>query len=237
MKQFYNYFFLSVLALNMVACTEEVQTPPYMGYDYFPDSVGHYVIYRVDSIWTDDAFNRKDTYEFNLKERIESKFLDNENRWSQRIERYKDLNTTPFAFNYISDVWFATRTASRAEKVEENIRYVKLIFPVKADKQWNGNAYNTLEDFGVDYKFLNVHQPFTVPVTNFTFDSTVTVLQIERILPVATSYYSIEVYAKNVGLVYKHFFEIDRQPDSLAPDLTEDYGAEYKYYYLEHGYE
>lgn len=237
MKQLYNYFFLSVLALNMVSCTEEVQTPPYMGYEYFPDSVGHFVTYRVDSIWTDDAFNRKDTFIFKLKEYTESKFLDNENRWSQRLERFKTDTNLDFVFSDISDVWFATRTAARAEKVEENSRYVKLIFPLAEDEQWNGNAFNTLEDFDIDYKMYNVHQPFTVPVTNITFDSTVTVLQIDRVLPVATSYYSIEVYAKNVGLVYKHFFEIDKQYDNQSPPNLLLYGAEYKYYYLEDGYE
>ena len=208
-----------------------------MGYEYFPDSVGHYVIYHVDSIWTDDAFNRKDTYEFGLKEWIESKFLDNEERPSQRIERYKDFNQQPYDFNSISDVWFATRTAARAEKIEENTRYVKLIFPLSEDEQWNGNAFNTLEDFGIDYKMYNVHQPFTDTLTSITFDSTVTVLQIDRDVVAGLKVYSLEVYAKNIGMVYKSFYSVDIQPDPDEEDLVREYGPEYKYHYLEHGYE
>lgn len=237
MKQLYTYFFLSVLALNMLSCTEEVQTPPYMGYEYFPDSVGHYIIYRVDSIWTDDAFNRKDTYEFGLKEYVESRFLDNEDRPSQRIERYKDFNSEPYNFGSISDVWFATRTATRAEKIEENTRYVKLIFPLQNNEEWNGNAFNTLEDFNIDYKMYNVHQPFTDTLTGMTFDSTVTVLQIDRDVVYGDRIYSLEVYAKNIGLVYKNYSNINVQPDTAAQDLTEDYGAAFKFHYLEHGYE
>jgi hypothetical protein len=236
MKQLYNYFFLSVLALNMVSCTEEVQTPPYMGYEYFPDSVGHYITYRVDSIWTDDAFNRKDTYEFGLKEWVESKFLDNEDRPSQRIERYKDFNPEPYDFNVISDVWFATRTAARAEKIEENTRYVKLIFPLAENEQWNGNAFNTIEDFDIDYKMYNVHQPFTDTLTGITFDSTVTVLQIDRqpIFDYRTNV--VEVYAKHIGLVYKYYYNVNWQKEGNPPvDVL--YGAQYKYHYLEHGYE
>ena len=236
MKQLYNYFFLSVLALNMVSCTEEVQTPPYMGYEYFPDTVGHYVTYRVDSIWTDDAFNRKDTFIFKMKEYTESKFLDNENRWSQRLERFKTDTNLDFVFNDISDVWFATRTAERAEKIEENVRYVKLIFPLAEDEQWNGNAFNTLEDFGIDYKMYNVHQPFTDTLTGITFDSTVTVLQIDRQPIFDYRIKVVEVYAKHIGLVYKYYYNVNWQKDGNPPvDVL--YGAQYKYHYLEHGYE
>lgn len=230
-------FFSFIIAIGMVSCKEDVQTLPFMGYDYFPDSVGHYVIYRVDSIWTDDAFNRKDTFLFKLKERIESKFIDDEGRPSQRLERFKrDLDSMPFLFSNISDVWFATRTATRAEKVEENVRYVKLIFPVNNDETWNGNAFNTEEDFGIDYKFMNVNEPFTDTLTGIAFDSTVTVLQIERILPVSLSLYSLEVYANNIGLVYKHFYSLDKQKecDTCVVDV---YGPEYKYHYMESGYE
>jgi len=236
MKHLYKSFFLFILAVNLFSCKEEVQTLPYMGYDYFPDSTGHYVIYLVDSIWTDDAFNRKDTFLFKLKERIESKFIDNEGRWSQRLERFKTDTNLDFVFSDISDVWFATRTATRAEKVEENVRYVKLIFPVQNDEQWNGNAFNTEEDYGIDYKLMNVHEPFTVPVTNIHFDSTVTVLQIDRKAILGLNLYAKEVYALNVGLVYKEFFSVDKQYDSVAND-TLHYGPEYKYYYMESGYE
>lgn len=236
MKLSAKIFFLFILAINIVSCTEEVQTLPYMGYDYFPDTTGHYVIYRVDSIWTDDAFNRKDTFIFKLKERIESKFLDNENRMSQRLERFKTDTNLDFVFNDISDVWYATLTAARAEKIEENVRYVKLIFPVENDKTWNGNAFNTEEDFGTEYKFLKVHEPFTDTLTGFHFDSTVTVLQIDWQPLFDYRIHVVEVYAKNIGLVYKYYYKVSRQNVGSPPE-DEYYGAEYKYHYLEDGYE
>lgn len=236
MKLFNQVFLFVFFAVAIVSCKVEVQPEPFFGYDYFPDSVGHYIIYKVDSIWTDDAFNRKDTYEFGLKEYVESMFTDNEGRPSQRIERYKDFSVEPYSFSNISDVWFATRTEARAEKIEENVRYVKLIFPLQNDKQWDGNAFNTEEDYGQEYKMMNVHEPFTVPVTNITFDSTVTVLQIDWQPAFDYSIYKLEVYALNVGLVYKEYYNVSKQQDNQTGGFL-FYGAQYKYYYMEHGYE
>lgn len=236
LKQFFSVGSVLVgILMFFSSCKEEVQTPPYMGYDYFPDTAGHYVVYRVDSIWLDDVFNRRDTYEFKRKEWIESKFLDNADRISQRIERYKrPLDNQPFTINNITDVWYATLLPQRAEKIEENIKYVKLIFPLKEDVQWDGNAFNIIDDFGINYRMYNVHKPFSVPVTNFSFDSTVTVLQIDWKPLFDYRTYSLEVYAKNIGLVYKHYYHINRQPNGADTLL---YGSEYKYYYMEHGYE
>ena len=70
-----------------------------------------------------------------------------------------------------------------------------------------------------------------------TFDSTVTVLQINRDVVFGEDTYSLEVYAKHIGLVYKQCSFINVQPDTNQSDLTEDYGPAYKYHYLEHGYE
>ncbi len=238
MKLFSKVFLFFILIVNIVSCKEEVQTPPFMGYEYFPDSVGHYVIYRVDSIWTDDVFNRKDTFLFKLKERIESKFLDTTGRPTQRIERFKhDLDSSPFVFSDISDVWFANLTSLRAEKVEENIKYVKLIFPIQNEDTWNGNAFNTEEDFGIDYMFMKVHEPFTDTVTGISFDSTVTVLQINRQVVAGENIYSLEVYAKDIGLIYKNYYFINSQPDSNEIDFKREFGPAYKYHYMQSGYE
>ena len=97
-----------------------------MGYEYFPNDSGIWVQYVVDSIDYDDEFGN-DTFQFQLLEKIESKSIDNEGRDAQRIERLKRPNDS--SIWRIKDVWYANLTESKAEKIEENLRYVKLNFP------------------------------------------------------------------------------------------------------------
>src|SRR5256885_175381 len=64
------------------------------GYSYFPDDIGHYCIYQVDSTVYDDFHNDTFYYSYQIKEVIESYFIDNQNRNAMRVERYKRANDT-----------------------------------------------------------------------------------------------------------------------------------------------
>lgn len=63
--------------------------------------------------------------------------------------------------------WASNKTVTAAEKVEENVRFVKLAFPVKDEQVWNGNAQNTLDGWNYSYQFFD--RPRTVG--GITFDS------------------------------------------------------------------
>ena len=107
----------------------------------------------------------------------------------------------------LRNVWAENRTATAAEKVEENVRFVKLVFPIKKSKSWNGNAQNT--NIEMDYKYSFVDQFKTI--AGLTFDSTLEVEQQNR-LDLIYDNYSVEQYAKNVGLVYKKVILVESQP-------------------------
>ena len=47
----------------------------------------------------------------------------------------------------LGDVWTQKRTTNTAERVEENVRFIKMEFPVKDGGTWQGNAYNMLGDW------------------------------------------------------------------------------------------
>ncbi len=197
LKYRFLYLFILTVTLFYSSCKEEILDPPFLGYEYFPNEAGIWVEYQVDSIRYDDQFGH-DTFNFELRETIESKFVDNEGRDAQRIERYKRGDST--ANWQIKDVWYANLTSTTAEKVEENVRFVKLNFPLKLDRPWDGNIYNTLDE--QEYEIIELNEPYSINGMNF--DSTVTVLHIEFITLVSEDY-SIEVYAKGVGLIHKKF--------------------------------
>lgn len=194
--------------LFMVSCKKDKPVPPTnFGYNYFPDNVGHYVIYNVDSIVVNQLMPQPiDTFKYQVKEVIDSIFTDGSGRPTQRILRYKRADSTqPWV---IQKVWSGNLTTTTAERFEDNIRYVRLIFPVSVNATWNGNAFNTLGE--MDYQYTAIDVPSSV--NNVNFDSTLTVLQDSNINLIQHQFY-LEKYARNVGVIYKDL--IDLEADSV----------------------
>ncbi len=168
------------------------------GYWYFPTDTGHWVIYNVDSISISSA-HPADTYHYRLKEYIPSTYIDNSGNLTERIERYI-WNDSSVTWN-ISNVWTSNVHTQDAEKVEDNVRYVKLSFPVKVNATWNGNAFNSIYPEW-DYTYSNIDQPFSIG--SLHFDSTLTVIQVQD-SNLVYKHVGIEKYAKGVGMIYKEF--------------------------------
>ena len=199
---------------------------PDVGYNYFPDRVGKYVIYEVDSISKDDQINVNDTFKMQLKEVIQSIYTDNQGRPTMRIERYKKFYNPSVSYDsmpwILKDVWSATRTNTTVETNEENITYTRMIFPVRKNgTKWDGNAPNIFEAW--EYEYTSVDNPEII--NNLSFDSVATIQEIDKINFVETKY-SQAKYAKNVGLVYRKVILLGKQPIDLfdSPPYSDTLG-------------
>lgn len=217
MKQIAFILFISiVLACGISSCKKDGVTEPDLGYNYFPNQVGKYVTYDVDSFYYRNS-TTIDTFKFQLKEKIQSIYSDNQNRPTIRLERYVKYYNPAIPYSampwILRNVWAENRTATTAEKVEENTRFIKLNFPVKKSKTWNGNVQNTNGAMDYTYSFVDASRT----IVGNTFDSTLQVEQ-QNYLDLITQKYYIEQYAKNVGLVYKKVIDIQSQPDPLWTD-------------------
>lgn len=247
-SRFKIFFFIIIISFVYSSCKRDGSIGPNMGYNYFPDKVGHYVIYNADSIYYDNE--QADTFKFLVKEKIESIFYDNQNRPTLRIERYVKNYSSTIPYSAMSwalkDVWFANRTATRAEKVEENVRFIKLAFPVKKSQTWNGNAQNVIGPWNYSYSFFDL--PRTIG--GVVYDSVLEVKQKDELTLINKRFY-IERYARNVGLVYKQIIDVESQPNGIHPDSTAqlanfyntpilnrvDSGPIYTIYIIEYGVE
>jgi hypothetical protein len=217
MKNFFNYsaFLISALMVIFISSCrkDEVVTgniPVYL--KYFPLYTGFWAEYTVDSIVhlnTDDAFQVDtaiDSYHFQIREEVDTSFLDGEGDKAFVIIRLRrDDDSLPWA---LSSVWTAKVTNASAQKVEENIRYVKLSFPFDDRHTWNGNAFNTYPEELYSYASLYESKTYN---SNY-FDSTVTVIQNDFVSNI-NRIYKIETYGNNSGLLYK-------QTDSVRTLLT-----------------
>jgi len=215
----YLIFLVVITGSFIVSCKHENTDPIDVGYSYFPSNPGHWILYNVDSTYYDDFTHTMTQSHCLIKELIESTYLDGQGRPTQRLERYRQYDTLPF---YLKDVWASTLTSSTAEKVEENVTFVKLIFPVVEGHTWNGNALNTLGE--QDYEFDNVNEPYTVD--GVTFDSTITVIQNIDINMIFEKI-QFEVYAKNIGLIYRRYRDVEKYPNPTTDSIIS--GVDYTY--------
>ncbi|MFI5164109.1 MAG: hypothetical protein ACHQHP_02560 [Bacteroidia bacterium] len=201
-KIFLFFFFCGTV---FYSCKKDKQvTSTDLGYNYYPNDVGHYVTYQVDSIWRDDKSNVHDTIRYMLKELIAATFWDNSNRPTLRIERYYKFyhfNTHSYDTAWSAPrVWTANRTQTTLERKEENITYVKLVFPPALNAQWNGNEYNTLGEN--DYKVMSVDKPDAVGAMHFDSVAVITIAQLNDVNYIEYMY-QYEKYARNIGLIHK----------------------------------
>jgi len=208
------YFCILTLILFVVfsGCNKDEDNNIHViDYGYFPADTGHWVTYYIEEINIDADVDVYDTSRYYIKEVIESEFIDNENRPALRIERYTRENDT-MSWE-IKDIWYANLLTASAQKVEENIRYVKLTFPVVLYNAWDGNAYNTYS--AQEYQITNLDSAETI--NDIYLDSVLTVLQRDD-ESLIEKYYAVEKYAKNIGLVYKNEINIEYAiPDPGIP--------------------
>ena len=200
-------FSLLILTLFiLVSCEDKIQENPVISeentlYRYFPLEQGNYIVYSVDSIihrYEDDLSDSPDslidTFHYEVKEVVDSDFIDGEGETAWRISRYYRESDSE-AWNFTT-LWTAKLTSQSAQRVEENIRYVKLSFPIRLNKTWNGNYYNFLPQ--EDYSIEEANTPASIG--NFNFDSTLNVLELDD-LNLIHRIYKESKYAYGIGLI------------------------------------
>lgn len=211
-KRLFPVIFLLIVIIS--SCQDSPVEPVPFDTSYFPLSTGKFIIYEVDSIVMSDFFNTTDTVHYQLMETVDSSYIDATGRNAFRIIRSR-LDSMNGVWR-ITDVWSANVTETTAEKVEENLRFIKLSFPVLLNKTWAGNSYINTDSPLVyldnwEYKYTDVNETFDTYAG--TFDSVITVLQHEDINAIQTVLYQ-EKYAKHVGMIYKEEQNFETQPGS-----------------------
>jgi len=204
-----------------LGCKEEIEDINInYGYDYFPTSLGNSLIYQVDSTIYDDFQDTVFTISYEVKEEIVETAPDLEGNPTYTIAHYERTDdNTPWE-SVVPRIWYTTVSESSAERVEENLRFVKMIFPVREGTVWNGNEHIDTNDerwrvfADWEYEYLAVDEPYEVGSLNF--DTTVTVLQ-QDFSTLKDKIFGQEVYAKGIGLVYREFMDLELLASSLPP--------------------
>lgn len=221
-------FLLLAFALNIAlfSCKkpDDRPAPPEAEQEYFPLEVGKWVIYDVDSTIWDDTFCVERFYHYQVRHLVADTFTDEQNRPSYRIERSIRRRAT--------DKWeqetvmYATNTGKSLEVVDDQLRFIKMTFPIENAKTWEGNSYILTKDpnhaFYADwiYEYRLVGEPFN---TGFKiFDKTLVVEQIDEQLSdpelfpeeFSSRTSSREAYASGVGMIYREYIRWTYNPET-----------------------
>jgi hypothetical protein len=157
-----------------------------------------------------------------MKDVVESELKQSSQHGTEyRMERYIRPNTNK---NWeIEKAWMANKTNFRAVEQLENLREVKLTFPVKTGISWDANAENTLEkeEYSVENSAIDTS------INGITYNQVYRVdhFYITDPLQINTEI-SYEHYAPNVGLVNKYEKFVKRFTTGIPGDPVIDSGYE-----------
>jgi hypothetical protein len=240
------FLFLTVLVLLLSACKREVETIQFnFGYNYYPLKVGKWITYSLDST-TYDIVSSSEPFTYavqtqqgisyvaaktktlQVKESVVDTVYDNLGRKGYKIHRYERKDNTDDWL--LKDVWAAYSDNTFAERIEDNLRLVKMNFPVDSAKTWkstiyidenasftiNGEPIRIYSLWG-DAKYVSVDKPYSLSGMNF--DSTL-VISYANDQNALTLRRVEERYARNVGMIEKTMWILDTQCNACNNDLN-----------------
>ncbi|MEM9991204.1 MAG: hypothetical protein AAF738_05530 [Bacteroidota bacterium] len=229
---------MSIFALFclLTACEDDIvvtRDTVDFGYDYLPLQIGKYTIYEVDSIIYDPlqggtAIDTSRTY---VREEVTDSFVDAVGNTVYTIERSERIEGGNFW--QLTDVWGAYNTDVKAVRKEENLEFIKMIFPVRDRRDWDAIPFDETIPVEVAGETLEMFKNWESEMEEVGIPDTVGTQAFEEVAIVqladsenAIEYrYGLEKYARGVGLVYRELRILDTQ-NTGADTLTWSQKAE-----------
>lgn len=195
-------------------------------YGYFPLRVGHYNVYRIDSTIYDFAGGATAISVASLfaKEVVADTFRDLTGVLTYTIERYERLQPDhPWV---LRSVGTAQRTADQAIRTENNLRFLKLVFPMTRRSEWDGNLWidpdreiaiadERMRPFA-NWRYEVDSIDVRAKAGSFTFDSTLLLTEVNEQSVVEWRKSRVR-YAKNIGVVWREQYILDSQYCNKVP--------------------
>jgi hypothetical protein len=211
----YLLLFVVFAALVIVAACKK-DKPSYQAnyqYDYYPIDSGHYVIYHVDSVlynFNDPVYTR-DTFSYDWKVQIGDTFYDNQNQLCYKLDCYRRADSTQ-AWSFDRE-WYTKRTTTNLQVVEDDIRFIKLIFPPQLNATWNGNLYvPTTPPYDAflnwNYNYANVDTAFVL--NGVTYNHALVVSEVNNENYLAKTLRR-EAYVEGIGMIYQEWENLGKQ--------------------------
>jgi hypothetical protein len=208
-----------------IACGKtETETLPERGRDYYPLQIGKSITYTLDTVIYDPItkdVSKIDTFSWQMREVIVDTFRDKTGSLNYKIERYERRKGDTGSLK-IAKVVSAAAYAEGAMRFENNLSFVKFPWHFAERTSWDGNVYNDpsatliiqgelLQLFSKKwtYEVLSFDKAERIGNRDYPNVLTVRAQSDPRIL--TERRYTLEKYAKGVGLVYRELYILDTQ--------------------------
>lgn len=223
--------FTGVLLLVLTACKDRQILDPDLfdatQLDYYPLQLGHYVVYRVDSVVYDPApgggtlQHQSTTY---VKEVVTDSLPVVQGAQPYIIEHFeRKSQADPWVLHFVCT---ATRSTGQAVRTEQNFRFLKMVFPMDKRSAWDGNLWideNREIEIAGERMRPFIHWGYEVDsidvpslIGGFSFDSTLVITEADD-NNVIERRFSRAWYAKHVGLVQREQWILDSQYCNQLP--------------------
>jgi hypothetical protein len=230
MKRSINFFFLIVSCLTLLvlvnSCKLQTIDPENvdLGYDYYPLEVGRYIIYDQHDLIYNSLVTIDTTY--HVKEVIHDSYMEGNEKKFIVYHYAKKTTDTDWPIQPDS-VWTVVNTSNQLIRGESNIDYIKLVFPVKEGKTWNGNAKNTMGEITSSdkfYKMSDLNKAYTAP-NGVVYETTMKVTIANQEDAIVSKDIRYDIYAKGVGFVKMDYTTYYYKQDTSYPPQTIDFGS------------
>jgi hypothetical protein len=214
--------------------TEQFEAEPVT--DYLNPQVGKYITYRVDSLVYTDFGRNFEYHKYQQKHVIDAQITDLLGRVSFRVFRY--IRDTAGLQSWQPDgSYMITPLQDHVEIIEDNLRFVRLQFPVREGYSWKGNHYlptnpyeyistdNSYDDAMADWDYIYDHFDNSIAYRNKVYTDVWTVesadesFNVPVVIPdsYGSKIRSVDKYSKNIGLVYREYELWEYQPNIGQP--------------------
>jgi hypothetical protein len=184
-------YFLFSLILIFISCDGELLPADVdeLGFEYYPLNVGEQRIYQLKAI--DYKISGNDTLDVLLRETTFDSTVNSDQSITYSVLREIKPSDTS---EWLTDsLWTIRKTDDQLVRQENNIPFVKLVFPVNEGISWNINAFNNKGEQEVFYTFDGTES-----------DSLVKVIIEDIPANIVNQNQQDEIYARGVGLVSKN---------------------------------
>lgn len=231
--------FVSLLFLGCGPKTEILETAPIS--DYLPLQVGKYRTYRLDSTVYTGFGRTEETHYYEEKQMVDALITDNLDRPSYRIIRLIRDTSGTSAWT-TTGAFFITPLEKSAEVIENNLRTIRLALPIREGFSWLGNNYLPIFPYNKDYSFSSTDNTQlndwafkyasmgeTILLRGRSIPNVITVTHIDEEYQTNNNLdgktFSMDRYAKGIGLVYQELIMWEQQPNSGGSPYKTGFGV------------
>ncbi len=215
------FLFLSIVIFSIYSCGDteiEERDRSNFGYEYYPLEIGYEWQYLVDSVLIGRGGLENIISTSFVKDEIKSLISDENGEKVYRLERSHKINED--ADWNLKNIWKIAVDENRAYRTEENLRFVKLVFPVIKGTKWDGNIFfDSNEEFPVAQENLKIYQNWNYKIEYVDEPRSINDISYDQVLEVShidedgllERRFSKELYAKGVGLIERDIEIFDTQ--------------------------